>query len=69
MAPPAPAADEPFDPNYHQKSVTLDHLDRTSLDVHGRGVAYAIGPYAQDEGGRNGVPAREDHTRHVVTES
>ncbi|MDP9168452.1 MAG: M28 family metallopeptidase [Actinomycetota bacterium] len=63
------AADEPFDPNYHQKSDTFDHLDRTSLDVQGKGVAYAIGLYAQDEGGRNGVPAREDRTRHVVTES
>jgi Zn-dependent M28 family amino/carboxypeptidase len=63
------AANEPFDPNYHQSSDTYDHLDRTSLDIQGRAVAYAIGFYAQDEGGRNGVPVREDRTRHVVTES
>lgn len=62
-------AEEPFDPNYHQASDTYDHLDRTSLDIQGRGVAYAIGIYAQDQNGRNGVPAREDRTRHVVTES
>jgi Zn-dependent M28 family amino/carboxypeptidase len=63
------AADEPFDPNYHKSSDTFDKLDRTALDIQGKGVAYAIGVYAQDEGGRNGVPAREDRTRHVVTES
>jgi Zn-dependent M28 family amino/carboxypeptidase len=62
-------ADKPFDPNYHQSTDTLDHIDRTSLDIHGRGVAYAIGLYAQDESGRNGVPVREDRTRHQVTES
>jgi Zn-dependent M28 family amino/carboxypeptidase len=62
-------ADKPFDPNYHQKTDTLDHIDRTSLDIHGRGVAYAIGLYAQDEGGRNGVPARDDRTRHTVPAS
>lgn len=26
-------ADEPFDPNYHQKSDTIDHIDRTSLGI------------------------------------
>jgi Zn-dependent M28 family amino/carboxypeptidase len=63
------AADEPFDPNYHKSSDTYDHLDRTSLDIQGKGVAYAIGVYATDDGGRNGVPAREDRTRHVVSGS
>jgi Zn-dependent M28 family amino/carboxypeptidase len=63
------AANEPFDPNYHKSSDTFDHLDHTALDIQGKGVAYAIGVYAQDEGGRNGVPARADRTRHVVTES
>jgi Zn-dependent M28 family amino/carboxypeptidase len=62
-------ANKPFDPNYHQKTDTFDHLDRTSLDIHGRGVAYVIGLYAQDETGRNGVPVRADRTRHLVPAS
>ena len=37
----AATADKPFDPNYHKKTDTFDHIDRTSLDIHGRGVAYA----------------------------
>ncbi|KAA0102026.1 amidohydrolase [Mycolicibacterium sp. P1-18] len=63
------AADQPFDPNYHKDSDTYDHLDRTSLEIQGKGVAYAIGAYATDDGGRNGVPAREDRTRHAVSGS
>jgi Zn-dependent M28 family amino/carboxypeptidase len=63
------AANEPFDPNYHQKTDTFDHLDHTSLGIQGKGVAYAIGVYAQDQSGRNGVPVREDRTRHVVSDS
>ena len=62
-------ANEPFDPNYHQKSDTLDKIDRAALDINGGGVAYAVGLYAQDEGGRNGVPIRDDRTRHVLTSS
>jgi Zn-dependent M28 family amino/carboxypeptidase len=59
-------ADEPFDPNYHKATDTLDHVDRTALEINGRGVAYAVGFYAQDQGGRNGVPIRDDRTRHVL---
>jgi Zn-dependent M28 family amino/carboxypeptidase len=59
-------AGEPFDPNYHQKGDTLEHIDRTSLGIQGGGVAYAVGLYAQDLGGRNGVPVLEDRTRHVL---
>jgi Zn-dependent M28 family amino/carboxypeptidase len=62
-------ADEPFDPNYHKKSDTLEHIDRTALEIQGRGVGYAIGLYARDLSGRNGVPVRSDRTRNVVTES
>lgn len=61
------AADEPFDPNYHQKGDTIDNIDRDELAVNGRGVPYAVGMYAQDLSGRNGVPVRDDRTRHVVT--
>lgn len=61
------AADEPFDPNYHQKGDTIDNIDRDELAVNGRGVPYAVGIYAQDLSGRNGVPVRDDRTRHVVT--
>lgn len=59
-------ADQPFDPNYHQKGDTLEHIDRTSLGIQGGGVAYAIGLYAQDLTGRNGVPMMGDRTRHVL---
>ncbi|MGD1280871.1 M28 family metallopeptidase [Mycobacterium seoulense] len=61
------AADQPFDPNYHQKTDTLDRIDRTALGVNGGGVAYAVGLYAQDVGGHNGVPTIQDRTRHVLT--
>ncbi|GFG98043.1 M28 family metallopeptidase [Mycobacterium timonense] len=62
-------ADEPFDPNYHQKGDTLDHIDRTALGINGGGVAYALGFYAQDLSGHNGVPAMEDRVRHVLAKS
>ena len=62
-------ADQPFDPNYHEKTDTLDHIDRTALEIQGSGVGYAVGLYAQDLTGRNGVPVRDDRTRHVVTDS
>jgi Zn-dependent M28 family amino/carboxypeptidase len=59
-------ADQPFDPNYHEKTDTLDHIDRTALGINGGGVAYAMGLYAQDLGGRNGVPVMADRTRHLL---
>lgn len=62
-------ADQPFDPNYHQKGDTLDHIDRTALGINGGGVAYALGLYAQDLSGHNGVPAMEDRVRHVLAKS
>jgi Zn-dependent M28 family amino/carboxypeptidase len=61
------AADQPFDPNYHKDTDTLDHIDRTALGINGGGVAYAIGLYAQDLCGRNGIPVREDRTRHTLS--
>jgi Zn-dependent M28 family amino/carboxypeptidase len=60
------AADQPFDPNYHKSTDTLDHIDRIELGINGGGVAYATGLYAQDLTGRNGVPIREDRTRHEL---
>ena len=62
-------ADEPFDPNYHKDTDTLDHIDRTAMQIHGGGVAYVVGLYAQDQSGRNGIPVREDRTRHQLTDS
>lgn len=59
-------ADQPFDPNYHQKGDTLEHIDKTELGINGGGVAYAAGLYAQDLSGRNGVPVRDDRTRHEL---
>jgi Zn-dependent M28 family amino/carboxypeptidase len=59
-------ADQPFDPNYHKDTDTLEHINRTALEINGRGVAYAVGLYAQDQSGRNGLPARDDRTRHAL---
>jgi Zn-dependent M28 family amino/carboxypeptidase len=62
-------ANEPFDPNYHTKTDTVDHIDRTSLGINGGGVAYAVALYAQDLSGRNGIPAMDDRTRHVLAKT
>lgn len=62
-------ANEPFDPNYHKKSDTLDHIDRTALGINGGGVAFAVALYSQDLGGRNGVPESQDRTRHALARS
>jgi Zn-dependent M28 family amino/carboxypeptidase len=59
-------ADQPFDPNYHKKEDDLTHIDRTAMEINGGGVAYAVGWYAQDQRGRNGIPIRDDRTRHPV---
>nr|WP_232000741.1 M28 family metallopeptidase [Mycobacterium kyorinense] len=59
-------ADQPFDPNYHKDTDTYDHVDRTALGIHGGGVAYVTGLYAQDLGGHNGVPIRADRVRHEL---
>lgn len=62
-------AGQPFDPNYHKKTDTLDHVDHKALEILGGGVAYGAGLYAQDQRGRNGIPIREDRTRHVLSKS
>jgi Zn-dependent M28 family amino/carboxypeptidase len=62
-------AGQPFDPNYHKKTDTLDHVDPTAMEINGRGVPYAVGLYAQDQRGRNGVPIRDDRTRHPISAS
>lgn len=62
-------ADEPFDPNYHKDTDTLSRIDREALGIQGGGVAYAVGLYAQDLDGRNGIPLRADRTRHAITDS
>ena len=59
-------AGEDYDPNYHQRTDTLEHIDKSALDINGGGVAYATALYAQDLGGRNGVPEHDDRTRHPV---
>ena len=63
------AADEPFDPNYHKASDTYEHLDRDGARDPGQGGRLRDRRLRQDDGGRNGVPAREDRTRHVVSGS
>lgn len=60
-------ADQPFDPNYHKNTDTYAHVDRTAMGINGAGVAYVTALYAQDVGGRNGVPGREDRIRHELS--
>lgn len=62
-------ADAPFDPNYHKDTDTLGRIDREALGIQGGGAAYAVGLYARDLDGRNGIPLRADRTRHLVTGS
>ncbi|WP_234815149.1 M28 family peptidase [Mycolicibacterium duvalii] len=62
-------ADEPFDPNYHKDTDTFDNIDRTAMQIHGSGVGYVVGLYAQNQRGRNGIPVREDRVRHELQES
>ncbi len=62
-------AGEPFDPNYHKPEDNIDNVDATALGIHGAGVGFIVGRYAQDLSGRNGVPVPEDRTRHVLTGS
>ena len=38
----------------------------TRSEINGAGVGYVVGIYAQDQRGRNGVPIRDDRTRHVL---
>jgi Zn-dependent M28 family amino/carboxypeptidase len=59
-------AGQAFDPNYHNSTDTLDHIDRTALGINGGGVAYVTGLYALDQSGRNGVPIRDDRTRNEL---
>ena len=61
-------ANEPFDPNYHKETDTFDRIDRTALEINGGGVAWAVGIYAQDLDGRNGIPAREDRIRRQIAD-
>ncbi|QEN12387.1 M28 family metallopeptidase [Mycolicibacterium sp. ELW1] len=62
-------ADAPFDPNYHKATDTLDHIDKAALGILGGGVVFSVGLYAQDIEGRNGIPIRDDRTRHAGTVS
>lgn len=61
-------ADQPFDPNYHKPGDNIDNIDRDALEIQGRGVAYAVSLYAQDQAGSNGVPVRDDRTRHAAAQ-
>lgn len=62
-------ANAPFDPDYHKDTDTLARINAEALGIQGGGVAYSVGVYAQNLGGRNGIPERADRTRHLLTES
>ena len=59
-------AGEPCDPNYHTANDTIENINRDALGLNGGVIGYVVGLYAQDEGGHNGVPARDDRTRHPL---
>jgi Zn-dependent M28 family amino/carboxypeptidase len=59
-------ADQQCDPNYHTAKDTIENINRDALALNGGVIGYVVGLYAQDEGGRNGVPARDDRTRHPL---
>jgi len=59
-------ADQQCDPNYHTANDTIQNISRDALALNGGVIGYVVGLYAQDEGGRNGVPARDDRTRHPL---
>jgi Zn-dependent M28 family amino/carboxypeptidase len=61
-------ADQQCDPNYHTAKDTIENINRDALALSGGVIGYVVGLYAQDEGGRNGVPARDDRTRHPLPE-
>jgi Zn-dependent M28 family amino/carboxypeptidase len=52
----------PFDRCYHQACDTLANIDRVALDRNTDVLAYAVGRYAIDLGGPDGVPARAQRT-------
>ena len=59
-------ADQQCDPNYHSADDTIANVNRDALALNGGVIGYLVGLYAQDESGRNGVPARDDRTRHPL---
>jgi Zn-dependent M28 family amino/carboxypeptidase len=59
-------ADVPFDVDYHKGEDNLAMINRDALGIQGGGVAYATGLYAQNLDGRNGIPLRDDRTRHEL---
>ncbi|MBY0288582.1 MAG: M28 family peptidase [Mycobacteriaceae bacterium] len=61
-------ADQQCDPNYHTANDTVANINRDALALSGGVIARVVGLYAQEEGGRNGVPARDDRTRHPLPE-
>jgi Zn-dependent M28 family amino/carboxypeptidase len=55
-----------FDPNYHTGDDTLVNVSPSALDITGPAIAYVVGLYTQDQGGRYGVPSRNDRTRQPI---
>jgi len=60
-------AGQACDPNYHTAKDTIANVNHDALALSGGVIGYVVGLYAQDQGGRNGVPARGDRTRHPLS--
>ena len=59
-------AGQACDPNYHTANDTIHSINREALALNGGVIGYVVGLYSQDLGGRNGVPGRDDRTRHPL---
>jgi Zn-dependent M28 family amino/carboxypeptidase len=59
------AAGQPRSTQLSPEDDALDRINQTALSINGKAVAYSVGLYAQDLSGRNGVPVRDERTRHV----
>jgi Zn-dependent M28 family amino/carboxypeptidase len=62
-------ADQACDPNYHTANDTIHNVNRDALALNGGVIGYVVGLYAQDQGGHNGVPGRDDRTRHPLPDA
>ncbi|MDR6270121.1 M28 family peptidase [Arthrobacter russicus] len=52
-------ANQPYDPNYHQRGDNLNNINRTAIGVNSSTMAWGVGTFAMDTAEVNGIPPRE----------
>jgi Zn-dependent M28 family amino/carboxypeptidase len=60
-------AGQPFDPSYHKKTDTLEHIDRTAMEINGRRRLRSRDLRAGSRRAQRSADPRR--TRHVLTNS